>query len=89
MTEGYDYKRSHERKTYTAEVLFSHSHRMYSGTMRNISLGGAFIEIAHTGRFTVGDRVTLSIPFTAGEKHIKRNGRIKWMNHRGFAVAFE
>ena len=89
MIEGYDLKRVHERKTYTAEVLFSHNHRMYSGTMRNISLGGAFIEIAHTHRFAVGDSVTLSIPFTAGEKHIKRNGRIKWMSHHGFAVAFE
>lgn len=89
MTEGYDYKRAHERKTYTAEVLFSHKHRMYSGTMRNISLGGAFIETAHTHRFALGDTVILSIPYTAGEKHIKRNGCIKWMNRHGFAVAFE
>lgn len=89
MTEGYDFKRAHERKTYTAEVLFSHNHRMYSGTMRNISLGGAFIETAHARRFALGDTVILSIPFTTGQKHIKRNGRIKWMNHHGFAVAFE
>jgi Tfp pilus assembly protein PilZ len=89
MIEGYDLKRVHERKTYTAEVLFSHNHRMFSGTMRNISLGGAFIEIAHTHMFAVGDSITLSIPFTTGEKHIKRNGHIKWMNSRGFAVAFE
>lgn len=89
MTEGYDFRRAHERKTYTAEVLFSHNHRMYKGTMRNISLGGAFIETAHTHRFALGDTVILSIPFTAGEKHIKRTGRIKWMNHHGFAVAFE
>lgn len=88
MTEGYNYKRAHERKTYTTEVLFSHNHRLYSGTMRNISLGGAFIETAHTHRFAVGDSVMLSIPFTAGGKHIKRNGCIKWMNHHGFAVAF-
>ncbi len=89
MTEGYDYRRAHERKNYTAEVLFSHNHRMYSGTMRNISLGGAFIETAHTHRFALGDSVILSIPYTAGEKHIKRNGRIKWMNRHGFAVVFE
>ena len=89
MTKGYDFKRVHERKTYTAEVLFSHNQRMYSGTIRNISLGGAFIETAHTQRFALGDSVILSIPFTAGEKHIKRNGRIKWMNHHGFAIAFE
>ncbi len=88
MAEGYDFRRAHERKTYTAEVLFSHNRRMYSGTMRNISLGGAYIETAHADQFASGDTVIISIPFTAGEKHIKRKGRIKWMNHRGFAVAF-
>jgi hypothetical protein len=88
MTEGYDFRRAHERKTYTAEVFFSHDQRMYNGIMRNISLGGAFIETVHVHRFAEGDIVILSIPFTAGEKHIKRNGRIKWMNRHGFAVAF-
>jgi Tfp pilus assembly protein PilZ len=88
MTEGYDFKRTHERKNYTAEVLFSHNERMYSGTVRNISLGGVFIETAETGRFALGDTVVLSIPFTDGGKHIKREGRIKWKAHHGFAVAF-
>ena len=88
MTEGYDFRRAHERKTYAAEVLFSHNERMYSGHMRNISLGGAFIETLHAGKFSVGDTVILSIPFTSGKKHIKREGRIKWLNPHGFAVAF-
>jgi Tfp pilus assembly protein PilZ len=88
MAEGNGFRRTHERKSYSAEVLFSHQHRMYSGTMRNISLGGAFIEIANIHRFEKGDTVTLSIPFTNGGKHIKREGRIKWKDQRGFAVAF-
>lgn len=88
MTEGYDFRRVHERKAYAAEVLFSHNERMYSGHIRNISLGGAFIETVHANKFSEGDSVILSIPFTSGKKHIKRTGRIKWLNPHGFAVAF-
>jgi hypothetical protein len=88
MTEGHDFRRTYERKNYSAEVLFSHKQRMYNGTVRNISLGGAFIETAESHKFALGDRVILSIPFTDGGKHIKREGRIKWKARHGFAVAF-
>ena len=86
--EELGFKRIHERKLYVKEVVFSHNHKAYSGQIKNISLGGAFITTRSVKHFSPGDTVTLSIPFTTGKKHVKRNGLIKWLNDEGIAIEF-
>jgi hypothetical protein len=56
--------------------------------MKNISLGGAFVEIHRVDRFSPQDIVTMNIPFSTGERCVKRKGCIKWRNNVGFAVEF-
>jgi len=84
----YDCKRFHERKKYPAEIVFHHANRLYAGSLKNISLGGAYIETHSVNQFSTEDIVTLSIPFASGQNNINRKGRIKWMNNAGFAVEF-
>ncbi len=88
LKEDFGFKRIHERKPYTTDVIFSHKDKAYSGRVKNISLGGAFIATSSVNQFSSGDIVTLSIPFTTGQKHVKRKGRIQWLNNEGFAVEF-
>jgi hypothetical protein len=88
MSRGFDQTRSHERKKYGADIVFAHNERSYYGTLKDLSLGGAFIKTVSVNQFGRGDLITVSIPFTDGEKHLKRNGRVKWKNDEGFAIEF-
>jgi len=86
--KDFGFRRSHERKRYGAEVAFYFKNRPYSGMMKNLSIGGAFVATASVNQFSAGDLITLSIPFTSGNRHVKRKGRINWMNNEGFALEF-
>ena len=85
---GFGFRRKHDRKSYNTEIVFSHKDRVYSGTMKNISLGGAFVITSSVNQFSSGDIVMISIPFSTGKKHVKRKARIGWQNNEGFAVEF-
>lgn len=85
---GEEYRRRHERKRYHADVIFSVGERAYSGTLKDISMGGAFVLSMSAAMVARGDLIVISIPYTAGNKSIKRRGRVLWTNPDGFAVAF-
>ena len=82
------FRRQHERKYYNADIVFAINDRIFQGSLRDISVGGAFIHTKHTELLLEGDMATISIPFTNGRRHIKRTGRILWKNSTGFAVTF-
>jgi hypothetical protein len=86
--DGYDFRRKHERKEYGTNIVFAIKDRAYSGILRNISVGGAFIATASVNQLSIGEVVTISIPFTDGRKHVRRRARIEWQNNEGFAVEF-
>lgn len=84
----FDFRRYHERKKYPAEIVFHHANRLYAGSIKDISLSGAFVETHCVNQFSTMDIVTLSIPFSTGKNNIKRRGRIRRLNNAGFAVEF-
>ena len=86
--KGDDYRRAKERKIYIKEIILTQSDGLYRGVIKTISLGGAHIESSSAMRFYMGDSVTVSIPYTSGNKNIKRKGRIVWVNNTGFAIEF-
>jgi hypothetical protein len=86
--DNYDYRRIHERKMYVTQIVFSHADRLYTGSIRNISLGGAYIETYCVNQFSPEDIVTINIPFSSGKNKVKRRGRVKWLNNVGFAFEF-
>ena len=88
IDNGYDLRRRHERKDYGTNIVFAIKDRAYSGLLKNISIGGAFIATSSVNQVSVGDVLTINIPFTDGRKHLRRKARIKWGNNEGFAVEF-
>ena len=88
MASNFDFKRNHERKTYGTSVVFAHEDRAYNGTLRNLSLGGAFIETRDVNHVAQGDYIHVTIPYPSGKKSIKKRGLIKWRNDDGFAIQF-
>ncbi|MCP3872968.1 MAG: PilZ domain-containing protein [Desulfobacteraceae bacterium] len=87
-SKRHDFRRAHERKDYDTEIIFSHFDRIYKGVIKNISLGGALIQTYRTDELCINDFVTVSIPFTSGQKNIKRDGRIRWVDDECFAIIF-
>ncbi len=85
---GWGLKRRHERRDYGTNIVFAAKDRAYSGILKNISIGGAFIATSSVNQVSVGDVITINIPFTDGRKHIRRKARIKWENNEGFAAEF-
>jgi len=88
MNEESDFRRNNQRKRYTAPVVFSHRDRAFNGHIQNVSLGGAFIMCDTVNQFSIGDRITVSIPFTAGTNHVKRRAQVKWINNEGVGIEF-
>jgi hypothetical protein len=86
--ENNDYRRFYERKKYPAEIVFHHANRLFAGSLKDVSLGGAYIETYCVNQFSIKDIVTLSIPFSSGQKNVKRRGSIQWLNNAGFGVEF-
>ncbi len=83
-----DYRRLHRRKKYPAEIVFHHANRLYAGSLKDVSLGGAYVETYCVNQFTTKDIVTLRIPFSSGQGMVKRRGSIQWLNNAGFGVEF-
>ena len=81
-------RRKHQRKMYNADIIFSIDSRAYAGTLKDISMGGAFVVTLSVNQVHKGDRITITIPYTDGRKHIQRRGRVLWINREGFAIEF-
>jgi hypothetical protein len=86
--ESGEFRRRYERKQYGSEIIFSSKGKAYAGTLKDISLGGAFVVTQAVNQVDRGDVAILSIPFTSGKKSVKRKGRILWTNNEGFAIEF-
>ena len=56
--------------------------------MKNISLGGAYIETHWVNQVSPDDIVVVNIPFSQNKRSVKRKGRVRWQNNVGFAIEF-
>jgi hypothetical protein len=65
-----DFRRRYERKNYNTDVVFSLDGKAFAGTLKDISIGGAYIMTLSAGQINSGDVIIISIPFTSGQKHI-------------------
>lgn len=87
-SDMYGGRRQHDRKIYRTEIVIIHLQRPYQGSLKDISVGGAYILTPAVNQFSVGDVITIDIPFTTGKKNIKRRARIKRQDNAGIAVEF-
>ena len=83
-----EFRRRYERKSYNSDVVFSLEGFAFAGTLKDISMGGAFVLTLSVNQVQKGDVITISIPFTSGQKNVKRKARVLWTNGDGFAVEF-
>lgn len=80
-------KRLHPRKSRLVEVDFVVQDRVYWGSIRNISTGGAYIETLDP--FTSGQKIVLTFPSPGSQEHLKKTGEIIWTDANGIGVKFK
>jgi len=83
-----EFRRRYERKSYHSDVIFSLKGYAFAGTLKDISMGGAFVLTLSVNQVQKGDIITISIPFTSGKNNMKRQARVLWTSGEGFAVEF-
>lgn len=79
--------RLHERVIIIENTHFMAKQRLYEGTIKNISKGGAYVET--DGYFTVGQAITVAGPFEADGRECKQHGFIVRKDNRGIGVKFK
>jgi len=80
-------QRGHPRMPCTIITEYFVDDRAHKGVMRNISLGGAFVETRH--ELAVSQQVTQSFFFPNFEIPIRSNSKIVWVASGGFGVQFK
>ena len=83
-----EFRRRYERKSYHSDVVFSLKGYAFAGTLKDISMGGAFVLTLSVNQVEKGDVITINIPFTSGKSNIKRRATVLWTSGEGFAVEF-
>ncbi len=81
-----DYSREYPRRPYVTKIIFASKHRFYEGLVKNINRKGIFIEIHQT--FSIGQPLTMVVPFTGKPKGIKLKGKVVWSSYEGFGLEF-
>ena len=83
-------KREYTRRDFFRPVPFTLNGRLYHGSTRNISGGGAFIEFKDARvQFSLGDTIKMNIEHPDTFKHLNKNGKIVRLAKDGFGVQFD
>ncbi len=85
-SENDEDKRQHPRRYCSRSIFFSDSNRPYDGIIKNLSLGGIYVEAAAT--FITGQVLKVAIPINENSRGIKLKGKVIWLNQKGFGLAF-
>jgi hypothetical protein len=81
--------RKHPRKRCALYVKYAVQRSIYPGEIKNISLGGAYLQTNSNDGLEVGRRLQLAIPNRQKGNVIKRHARIIWTNRNGFGLEFQ
>lgn len=78
-------KRVHPRVPCSVIVDYATYDQAYRDVIRNISVGGAFIE---SGELPLGPELTMVFSLNDDEASIKLRGEVAWVSQRGIGVKF-
>ena len=81
--------RKHPRKPCSLDVKYAVQKQIFPGEVRNISLGGVFLQTHQNEKLDVGQRFKLAMLNRKKGNVIKRNAKVIWSNRSGFGVEFQ
>ncbi len=83
-----DFRRVYDRKRYTTDIIFTIKGHTYTGTLKDLSMGGAFVMTSSPNLVDKSDVISISIPFTNGQTSVNRRAKVLRKNRFGFAIEF-
>lgn len=81
-------KRVHARKACNLPVDLDDYDSAFSGNIRNLGKGGAFIEIPVVDGPEVGRELIMTIPYRHNENYLIIKATVAWTSSKGIGVAF-
>jgi hypothetical protein len=84
--QGNKKARVYSRVPCSEDTLFAANRELFSGTIKNISQGGIYIQTKE--RFEAEQEVVVAGPFGENNADVKRNGKIVWQDSNGIAIQF-
>ena len=81
-------RRQFLRKECIRMISINDYSKLYSGHLRDLALGGAFVEPREGNLSDIGKELLLSIPFGLREGYVNIQAKIAWHNHDGIGVWF-
>jgi PilZ domain len=81
--------RKYPRKRCALYVKYAVQQKIFPGEIRNISLGGVYLQANENDSLEVGRKLQLAIPNRKKSNVINRHARIVWVNQNGFGLAFQ
>ena len=81
-------RRRYHRKNCCCSVDLDDYEQAYSGRLRNLGLGGAYIDAVPDKTFSIGQDLILTIPYEHKAGHLMIKGKVAWKNGSGLGVAF-
>jgi hypothetical protein len=81
-------QRKHYRKFYGANASLWIQNREYSCIVKDISRSGALLTFDVLPLLKIGELVDIQIPFTDGERHVKKTAKVKRLNGNSIGIRF-
>ena len=81
-------RRLHERKPCSRMVQIDDLNTTFHGHLRDLTVGGAFIEPPVGNEVNVGQQLVLTIPFGLKKDRLTLKARVAWVKPLGMGVRF-
>lgn len=81
-------RRQYQRKACLRLIGIHDDAEFYSAHLRDLALGGAFLEPKEGRESTVGQELLLTIPFGLKNGFVNVHARVAWVRNNGFGVRF-
>ncbi len=81
-------RRLHERKSCTRIVQVKDSDSVYNGHLRDLAVGGAFIEPPNGSEAQIGQDLMVTIPFGRKKELLTLKAKVAWVKPSGMGISF-
>lgn len=81
-------RRYFERVGCSLSISLDDYENAYSGNIRNIGLGGAFVEMDYRRKPRIGNEVLVTIPYQKKSDYLIIRGRVMWSKPEGIGISF-
>lgn len=81
-------RRMKERKTCSRLIEIDDDHRMYKAHLRNLTAQGAFFEPDTKIKLTVGQKISLTIPYGTKRSDLTIRAKVARVSDMGIGVRF-